>query len=212
MESWLKFCPSVAAACDSSSRVNLLVLVLVAERERESQGSKSISKATWKWSEASATSSTYFVTHQGETSQCYDFEPCREPSVTMLQAGPAHNPALKARAHCAKGELVEYITRLVFTLCYKYRAAAAAAVPLLVSSSSSFWIQNEPRIPISGERLKLHTSSRTLKSKGKRRRNEKVAIFKKKRQILHSLTSPALQKKHVAKTKSTHTQEKKNNI
>lgn len=31
----MKFCPSVAAACDSSSRVNLLLLVLVAERERE---------------------------------------------------------------------------------------------------------------------------------------------------------------------------------
>ena len=71
---------------------------------------------------AATKTSTYFVTHQGETRHSYDLEPCREPSVTMLQVVVPDSEALEAIERCTEGTWGIYyiITILVFTLCYKY--------------------------------------------------------------------------------------------
>lgn len=75
----------------SEPRVNLLV---------QTRGSKSIfEKLLEKWSQASATSSTYFVPHQRETSQRYDFEPCLAAENLLLpccRQSRAHDRVLKA--------------------------------------------------------------------------------------------------------------------
>lgn len=113
-----------------STNKRKLIEILVessSERRRSSEklicsfqdrGSKSISKVTWKWSQREQLF-RLTLSHTRGKLVSYDFEPCREPSVTMLQA-VVHTTERWRQQNAAPREPAEYITVLVFTPCYKY--------------------------------------------------------------------------------------------